>query len=62
MFFSEFAEGDCSVCGKHFKNNMRRKNIAKDRDDNKLYCKSCALDKVWNEVMHPIREISDATD
>ena len=37
--------GMCVGCKKHFKNNSRRINIALCLDDNKLYCKSCAIKK-----------------
>ncbi|HDY88706.1 MAG TPA: hypothetical protein ENH82_11435 [bacterium] len=47
MFDNTIIGGICSVCGKTFKNNTKRINIAIDLRDNKKYCKSCALDGAW---------------
>jgi len=41
--------GTCCVCGKKFKNTPRRTNIARDLEDGKIYCKTCALGKVLGE-------------
>jgi len=46
-FDSAIIKGTCSVCGKFFRNTSRKINIAIDKDDNKLYCMRCALDKIW---------------
>jgi len=41
--------GICCVCGKRFENKPRRTNIARDLEDGKIYCKTCALGKVLDE-------------
>lgn len=41
--------GVCIVCGKYFKNNSRRINIARNNEDDKLYCKNCAIGLEWDK-------------
>lgn len=49
-FDSNIAGGTCSICGKYFKNNTRRRNISLNLENGKFYCKMCALDEAWIEA------------
>ena len=48
-FDTSIKKGKCCVCNKCLENKPRRTNIAMDLDDNKIYCKTCAIKKAMNE-------------
>ena len=48
-FDTTITKGICSICGKPFKNKSKIIYIALDLADNKLKCKECALDEVWDK-------------
>ena len=50
MFDNTVVNGICSVCGKFYKNKTECINIALNLDDNKLYCKNCAIDNLLKEL------------
>ena len=43
--------GICSVCYKFFRNTPRMKKIMLDLDDNKHYCKGCAIGREWDKAV-----------
>lgn len=48
-FDANIISAECCLCKKTYKNNRRCTNIAFNIDDEKYYCKACAINKEWEE-------------